>query len=177
MIKAACLIGNPYFPSRAHVVGRHLSMVLKDDGIDTTIIDLVDLLNKMDMVDSKRRKDALSSEIDLLLDVDLILVVSPIYRASYPGIVKVFFDELSHEALINKVALPIMVGGTDRHYLATRYTWAVMLQELGAIVPKTLFILDSSIDKEGDIIADEAMESLRESLKISLAIAKALAEI
>ena len=120
---------------------------------------------------------ALSLEIDLLLDVDLILVVSPIYRASYPGMVKAFFDELPHEALINKVALPIMVGGTDRHYLATRYTWAVMLQELGAIVPKALFILDSSIDKERDLISDEAVESFREPLKISLAIANALAEI
>ena len=177
MIKATCIIGNPYVPSRVHVLGRHLFTSLKDDGIDTTIIDLVDLLNKMDMVDPKKRKDALSLEIDLLLDVDLILVVSPIYRASYPGMVKAFFDELPHEALINKVALPIMVGGTDRHYLATRYTWAVMLQELGAIVPKALFILDSSIDKERDLISDEAMESFREPLKISLAIANALAEI
>jgi hypothetical protein len=52
-----------------------------------------------------------------------------------------------------------------------------MLQELGAIVPKTVFILDSSIDKERDTITDEALGSLTEPVKISLAIAKALAEI
>ena len=176
-IKATCIIGNPYIPSRVHVVGRHLFKSLINAGVDTSIIDIVNLLNTMEMSNSEKRKNALSLETNLLLGADLILVISPIYRASYPGIVKAFFDELPHEALMDKIALPIMVGGTDRHYLAARYTWSVMLQELGAIVPKTVFILDASIDKERDIIVDEVLESLKEPLKISLAIAKALAEI
>ncbi len=177
MTKATCIIGNPYIPSRVHVVGQYIFKSLINVGVDTSIIDIVDLLNRMDMSNSEKRKNALSLETNLLLGADLILVISPIYRASYPGVVKALFDELPHEALMDKIALPIMVGGTNRHYLAARYTWSVMLQELGAIVPKTVFILDSSIDKERDTITDEALESLAESVKISLAIAKALAEI
>lgn len=177
MTKATCIIGNPYIPSRVHVVGQYIFKSLINVGVDTSIIDIVDLLNRMDMSNSEKRKNALSLETNLLLGADLILVISPIYRASYPGVVKALFDELPHEALMDKIALPIMVGGTNRHYLAARYTWSVMLQELGAIVPKTVFILDSSIDKERDTITDEALESLTEPVKISLAIAKALAEI
>ena len=177
MTKATCIIGNPYIPSRVHVVGQYIFKSLTNVGVDTSIIDIVELLNRMYMSNSEKRKKALSLETNLLLGADLILVISPIYRASYPGIVKSLFDELPHEALMDKIALPIMVGGTNRHYLAARYTWSVMLQELGAIVPKTVFILDSSIDKERDTITDEALGSLTEPVKISLAIAKALAEI
>jgi FMN reductase len=176
LIKATCVIGNPYVPSRVHVVGHHLTRLLSEAGAQVQTIDLVDAIKRVDTASAKARKEALSREIDLLLEPEIVAVISPIYRASYPGVVKALFDELPHESLMNKVALPIMVGSTDRHYLAPRYTWAPMFEELGAIVPSSVFLLDSFIDKESNSLAPEALAPLQRAVSIAITVAQALTD-
>lgn len=49
---------------------------------------------------------------------DLLLVASPIYRGSYTGLFKHFFDFVHHESLIDVPVLLAATGGSDRHALA-----------------------------------------------------------
>jgi FMN reductase len=49
---------------------------------------------------------------------DLLVVASPIYRGSYTGLFKHFFDFVHHEALIDVPVLRAATGGSDRHALA-----------------------------------------------------------
>lgn len=53
-----------------------------------------------------------------LAEADLLVVVSPIYRGSYTGLFKEFFDLVHQDALVGKPVLLAAGGGNDQHSLA-----------------------------------------------------------
>ena len=57
-----------------------------------------------------------------------IVVATPVYKAAYSGVLKVFLDLLPQTALKNKTVLPIATGGSPHHMLALDYA----LQSLSA---------------------------------------------
>lgn len=56
--------------------------------------------------------------IDLAGRADAFVFGSPIYRASYTGVFKNFFDLMPVEALLGKVAALVATGASFHHYLA-----------------------------------------------------------
>lgn len=48
---------------------------------------------------------------------DLLVVAAPVYRASYPGLLKHLFDLVGQEALIDTPVLLAATGGSERHAL------------------------------------------------------------
>lgn len=64
----------------------------------------------------------------------ILVVSSPIYRATYSGLLKVFFDLLPQDALEGAVAIPIATGGGPGHFLAIDHGLRPLLASLGALV-------------------------------------------
>lgn len=60
----------------------------------------------------------LQEAIVSVTNTDLLLVASPIYKASYTGLFKVFFDLLGQNSLREKPVLVCAAGGSDEHRLA-----------------------------------------------------------
>jgi FMN reductase len=48
---------------------------------------------------------------------DVLIAAVPVYRASYPGMFKHFFDLVGQYALANKPVILVATGGSDRHAL------------------------------------------------------------
>lgn len=48
---------------------------------------------------------------------DLLIATSPVYRGSYSGLFKHFFDFVHQDALVDKHVLLAATGGSDRHAL------------------------------------------------------------
>jgi FMN reductase len=68
------------------------------------------------------------------------LVGTPIYRASYSGLLKVFFDLLPEDALAGKVAVPIVAAGGPGHLLAIDHGLRPLLTSVGAtVVPDSVY--------------------------------------
>jgi FMN reductase len=61
-----------------------------------------------------------------------IVVATPVYKAAYSGVLKVFLDLLPQDALKDKVVLPLATGGSPNHMLALDYALRPVLQSLGA---------------------------------------------
>lgn len=74
---------------------------------------------------------------DLLGAADAVVVVTPIYKASYPGLLKAFFDALEPELLVGKIVLLAATGGTARHSLAIDFALRPLLAYLQAVVVPT----------------------------------------
>lgn len=55
--------------------------------------------------------------LDEIESADLLLVASPVYRGSYPGLLKHLFDLIDLNALIDTPVLLAATGGTERHAL------------------------------------------------------------
>jgi FMN reductase len=75
-----------------------------------------------------------------------LIVATPVYKAAYSGVLKVFLDLLPQTALKNKAVLPLATGGSPNHMLALDYALRPVLQSLAArhILPG-VYATDSQI--------------------------------
>lgn len=60
---------------------------------------------------------AVEEQLALVEQADLLIVGTPVFRGSYTGLFKHFFDLLDQYALANKSVLLSATGGSDRHTL------------------------------------------------------------
>jgi FMN reductase len=61
-----------------------------------------------------------------------IVIATPVYKAAYSGVLKVFLDLLPQTALKDKTVLPLATGGSPHHMLALDYALRPVLQSLSA---------------------------------------------
>jgi len=82
-----------------------------------------------------------SEDLRLVLDsvegAEALIVVSPIFSASYSGLFKSFFDVLEPDALVGKPVLIAATGGTARHSLALEFALRPLFAYLRATVAPT----------------------------------------
>jgi FMN reductase len=82
---------------------------------------------------------------------DGIVISTPIYKAAYTGLLKVWLDVLPQFALTGKAVLPLATGGSLAHVLAIDYALRPVLSSMGPrhIAPGW-FILDRMVDRGTD---------------------------
>jgi len=62
----------------------------------------------------------------------VLVVATPVYKAAYSGLLKVFLDLLPQTAFQGKTVLPLATGGSPHHMLALDYALRPVLQSLAA---------------------------------------------
>lgn len=75
---------------------------------------------------------SISQAIGRVAQADVLVVATPVYKAAYSGVLKVFLDLLSQSALEGKTVLPLATGGSPNHMLALDYALRPVLQSMGA---------------------------------------------
>jgi len=85
-----------------------------------------------------------SEELELALktveQADLLVVASPVFRGSYSGIFKSFFDLVDSLAMVDKPVLLAATGGTARHTLVIDQALRPLFSFMGdLIVPTGVF--------------------------------------
>lgn len=100
---------------------------------------------------------------------DLLIVATPIYKAAYSGLLKLFLDLLPQDALRGKAVLPIATGGSLAHLLAMDYALKPVLSALGARdILDGVFATDAQlrVHASGGYAPDEALvERLNRALQ------------
>ncbi|MEV6171320.1 FMN reductase [Streptomyces sp. NPDC051954] len=79
----------------------------------------------------------LSAAIDAVTGADGLIVVTPVFSASYSGLFKSFFDVIDPEALAGKPVLIAATGGSARHSLVLEHALRPLFSYLRAIVVPT----------------------------------------
>ncbi|MEW2166702.1 CE1759 family FMN reductase [Streptomyces sp. NPDC007084] len=80
---------------------------------------------------------ALAGAIDAVTSADGLIVVTPVFSASYSGLFKSFFDVLDKDALAGKPVLIAATGGTGRHSLVLEHALRPLFAYLRAVVVPT----------------------------------------
>ena len=75
---------------------------------------------------------SISQAIGQVAQAQVIVVATPVYKAAYSGVLKVFLDVLPQDAFKGKTVLPLATGGSAHHMLALDYSLRPVLQSLGA---------------------------------------------
>jgi FMN reductase len=79
----------------------------------------------------------LAEAIETVGSADGLVVVSPVFSASYSGLFKTFFDVLPPESLDGTPVLVAATGGTGRHSLVTEHALRPLFSYLHAVVVPT----------------------------------------
>ena len=107
---------------------------------------------------------AIAETLRLFEQAQGVVVVTPVYKASYSGLLKTLLDLLPQSGLAGKVVLPLATGGTTAHLLAIDYALRPVLSSLGpAHVVQGYFLLDQDITREPEgrtVFAEETRASL-----------------
>ncbi|GLS16039.1 NADPH-dependent FMN reductase [Hydrogenophaga electricum] len=87
--------------------------------------------------------------IEQVAQARALVIATPVYKAAYSGVLKVFLDLLPQTALKGKAVLPLATGGSPHHMLALDYALRPVLQSLGArhILPG-VYATDVQIPKD-----------------------------
>jgi FMN reductase len=75
---------------------------------------------------------SISQAVAQVAQARVLVVSTPVYKAAYSGVLKVFLDLLAQTALQGKTVLPLATGGSPHHMLALDYALRPVLQSLGA---------------------------------------------
>jgi len=130
------LSGSPKPVSRSRALLELTLAALERQGTGPSrLIDLATL--PADALLGRREDRDVAEAIQTVLDAGVIVVSTPIYRATYSGLLKVFFDLLPQEALARKVAIAIATGGGPGHLLAVDHGLRPLLASVGALVVAT----------------------------------------
>ncbi|MDZ5620256.1 FMN reductase [Nocardioides sp. HM23] len=79
----------------------------------------------------------LATAIDHVHRADGLVVVTPVFAASYSGLFKTFFDVLDQDALDGKPVLVAATAGTARHSLVLEHALRPLFSYLHAVVVPT----------------------------------------
>jgi FMN reductase len=84
-------------------------------------------------------------------DSSIIVILTPVYKASFTGVLKTYLDLLPQNSLQNKTILPIAIGGSTGHLLMIDFALKPVLAALGATrILKGTYIVDSQVKKLGN---------------------------
>jgi len=154
----AVVVGNPKAGSRTLRVAQATADILVDrlvdayelgDNTERFVVDLAEVAGQLFDYPSQTIDDLLGS----VATSDLVIVASPTYKATYTGLLKVFFDRYGNNGLAGTVGVPVMTGAAPIHALAPELHLRPLLVELGATTPtRGLYVTEAQFDDLDGVI-------------------------
>jgi FMN reductase len=154
------LSGSPTEGSRTARLNEQVGALLAGEGFEVVSLNIRDL-PPADLIHARLDSPALREPLALVERAHGLVISTPVYKASYTGVLKSFLDLLPQFGLTGKVVLPLATGGTLAHVLAIDYALRPVLGTLGAHhVVNGLFVLDKLIgqNSNGSITLDPEID-------------------
>ena len=145
MIKIVGVSGSIGSPSRTRaLVEQVLARASHQAPSKIDLIDIAEIAQELGSTVSYDRLPAVVAEsFRKLADADLIVIGTPVYKASYTGLLKHFFDLLDPKLLLGKTAILGATGGSDQHALVLEYQLRPLASFFGvATTPTAVYARD-----------------------------------
>lgn len=172
-IKVAAVSGSLQPPSRTRaLVDAVVAELLTRRRAELSVVDLAEVGGQIGPLRSRKN---LPPEIDRYFtaveQADVLVVGSPIYKASYSGLFKHFFDLFDPTTLAGLPVILTATGGTERHVLALEHQFRPLFGFFGAItLPTTVFALDRDVQGR-EVVNADVTERIRRAVAEAVRIA------
>lgn len=156
--RVVALSGNPRTGSRTLLVAQTLAGALAErlDAGPVTSIDLAEVAPQL-FAASAPDVDRLA---EVLAGASVAVVATPVYKASYTGLLKAFLDRYPTGGLRGVLAVPVTVSASPAHAFVAEHLLRPLLVELGASAPTRPFAVTEKqlgdLDELTGTWADEA---------------------
>lgn len=147
MSEIVILSGSPSSPSRTDLALNFIQGIIEQHGFKVTTVSVRDF-PEGDLIHARYNSPDIKKFSELIEKADGVIIGSPVYKASYTGVLKTVIDLLPEGALKNKPVLPIMVGGSPAHLLAIDYALKPLIAVLKGQPLQGIYIIDKKINKE-----------------------------
>lgn len=140
--RVTVVVGNPKAGSRTATAARAAAAVVAPSA-EVTTVEVSELTGGL----FSWGDPAVAAAKATVLESDLLVVATPVYKASYTGLLKSFLDQFGRDELRGLATVPLMVGAAPLHSLAVEEQLRPVLIEIGASCPtRGLYVLESAID-------------------------------
>jgi FMN reductase len=118
-LRLVAVSGGLQRPSRTGALVEHLAAEIATRlPVATHVVHLGDVAPGLACSLDRRQLPAdVEAHLSAIESADALIVASPVYRASYSGLFKHFFDFVGQDALVDVPVLLAATGGSDRHAL------------------------------------------------------------
>lgn len=143
---AVLISGSPSAASRSRALLESAAAALRARGAPVTMIDLATMAPAALL--GHEHNPAVDAALDAVGGASLAIIATPLYRATYAGLLKLFFDLMRPDTMRDAVALIMATGASPEHALAIPYAIAPMVGTVGAlIVPGGVFATDAEFQE------------------------------
>jgi FMN reductase len=137
--------GSPSSGSRSSALLTVVADWLRGDAVECAVLHLRDLPAEP-LLRADAAHPALAATLAAADAASALVIATPIYKAAYSGLLKLWLDLLPQHALRAKHVLPLATGGSLAHVLALDYALRPVLTSLGAPhVHAGVYVLESDL--------------------------------
>jgi len=118
-LRLVAVSGGLQRPSKAAALSEHLMDLIAEEVLcEPRLVELGQLAPQLaGAVWRSQLPETVERELAAVEQADILVVATPVYRGSYTGLFKHFFDFIDQDALIDKPVLLAATGGSERHAL------------------------------------------------------------
>ncbi|MFZ4660723.1 MAG: NAD(P)H-dependent oxidoreductase [Caldilineaceae bacterium] len=152
-LQAIALSGSPSPNSRSRILLEHTLATLAAHGVVTHLLDLSEL--PADALLGRRRDDAIDAAIQQATGSNILILGTPVYRATYTGQLKAFLDLFPQAALRGRVVGLLATGATPLHGLAIDHGLRPLVASLsGLSTADGLYVTDAQFPDKTNLPPD-----------------------
>src|SRR6266852_2260975 len=129
---AVGISGSPGATSKSRLLVHYALERLAAWGASTELVDLATL--PADALLGRGAAPPVAAALERTIRARIVVAGTPVYRATYSGLLKVFFDLLPQDSLTGKVGVPIVTGHGAAHSLSVDHGMRPLFASLGATV-------------------------------------------
>lgn len=119
--------GSPSPTSRSRSVGVLVAELLGGG----TVIDLGQL--DAEALLGRRTDPQVDEAIGLASNAEILVVATPVYRATYSALTKTLFDLMPLDSLVGTIVVPVAAGGSKEHSLVIEHGLRPLISSLGGL--------------------------------------------
>lgn len=118
-IRLVAVSGGLQRPSKSAALAEHLmELIAEDIPCEQRLVEMGQLAPQLAGAVWRAQLPAfVERELAAVEQADVLVVATPVFRGSYTGLFKHFFDFVDQDALIDKPVLLAATGGSERHAL------------------------------------------------------------
>jgi FMN reductase len=131
LLKAVGISGSPSPTSRARILLESILRQLASEGVEVELVDLGEL--SADALLGRCQDASVDRAVQSATNADILLLGTPVYQATYSGLLKVFLDLFPKFALHKSVVGLVAAGGTSLHALSIDHALRPLVTNLGGL--------------------------------------------
>ena len=171
-LRVVAVSGSLHNPSKTDVL---IDEVLRQLGeelpVESHVIRITDVGPQFaGVLDRKALPRSVEDELRRVETADLLVVASPVYRASFTGLFKHFFDFVDQYALVDTPVLLAATGGSERHSLIVEHQLRPLFGFFQALtLPVGVYAHESDFDGyriDSPLLVERIKTSIRRGLPL-----------